>query len=119
LPNASRFDVSTLSTPQTAANRYVNTALIQDPPRYTLGDASLTTPQIRGFGFANEDLGLHKTVPLRERFQLQFRAEFLDLLNRHRFSAIDTNAASPLFGQVSALDAGFYRQTQLGVRLDF
>ena len=40
-------------------------------------------------------------------------------VNRHRFSGIDTNAASPLFGQVTGLDATVYRQTQLGFRVDF
>jgi hypothetical protein len=117
--NASAFDVSAISTPGATANRYVNTALVQDPGRYTLGNASFATAQIRGFGFANEDLGLHKDFLIRERFRAQFRAEFLNLLNRHRYNSIDTNAASPLFGQVTGLDGSFYRQTQIGARLDF
>jgi hypothetical protein len=114
---ASSFDISTLSTP--GANRYVNATLVRDPAPYTLGNASFATSQIRGFGFANEDLGIQKNFHFGERLRVQFRAEFLNVLNRHRFSTIETNAASPLFGQVTGLDAGQYRQTQAGLRLDF
>jgi hypothetical protein len=115
--NASAFDISTLSTP--GRNQYVNTSLVRDPAPYMLGNASFATSQIRGFGFANEDLGIQKNFRFRERVRAQFRAEFLNVFNRHRFSGIDTNAASPLFGQVTGLDAGAYRQTQVGMRVDF
>ena len=65
-----------------------------------------------------------KTWPCRRCFAFasacaRNRADFLNVLNRHRFSGIDTNAASPLFGQVTGLDATVYRQTQLGFRVDF
>jgi hypothetical protein len=115
--SASTFDVSTLST--SGHNRYVNTALVRDPVPYTLGNVSFATSQIRGFGFANEDLGIQKNFRFHDRFRAQLRAEFLNVFNRHRFSGIDTNAASPLFGQVTGVDAGLYRQTQVGMRLDF
>jgi len=115
--SASAFDISTLSTP--GRNRYVNPTLVRDPAPYTLGNASFATSQIRGFGFANEDLGIQKNFHFGDRVRAQIRAEFLNVLNRHRFSGIDTNAASPLFGQVTGLDAGFYRQTQVGMRLDW
>jgi hypothetical protein len=49
----------------------------------------------------------------------QLRAEFLSVFTRHQFSGIDTNSASPLFGQVTGVDMGTYRQTQIGVRVDF
>jgi hypothetical protein len=115
--NAARFDVSTLSTP--GFNGYVNTALVHDAAPYTLGNASFATSQIRGFGFANEDLGIQKNFRFHDRVRAQLRAEFLNVLNRHRFSSINTNAASPLFGQVTGVDAGAYRQTQIGMRVDF
>ena len=116
--NSATFDISSISIPGTP-NQYINAKLVQDPARYTLGNASFATSQIRGFGLANEDLGLHKDFQIRENLRAQFRAEFLNVLNRHRYNTIETNSASPLFGQVTGLDGGFYRQTQLGVRLDF
>jgi hypothetical protein len=116
--NSATFDISSISIPGTP-NQYINAKLVQDPARYTLGNASFATSQIRGFGLANEDLGLHKDFQIRENLRAQFRAEFLNVLNRHRYNTIETNTASPLFGQVTGLDGGFYRQTQLGVRLDF
>jgi hypothetical protein len=113
------FDAAGISTPGLAANRYVNISLVQDPARYTLGNASFATSQIRSPGFRNEDLGIQKAFSIRERVSVQLRLEFLNVLNRHRFGGIDTNAASPLFGQVTGIDAGFYRQTQAGLRLGF
>jgi len=115
----SRFDVASLSTPGSASNLYVNTTLVKDPAPYTLGNAGFATLQIRGFSFANENLALEKSFSLAEKFRVQFRAEFLDAFNRHRLNSIETNAASPLFGQVTGVDSGFYRQTQVGLRLDF
>ncbi|MBZ5728873.1 MAG: TonB-dependent receptor [Acidobacteriia bacterium] len=117
--DAAHFDLSTVSTPGERANLYVNTALVTDAPRYGLGNASFLTSQIRGFGSATEDGSLQKNFLVREGMRLQFRLEFFNLLNRHRFSSIETNAASPLFGQVTGMDASFYRQTQVGARLDF
>ncbi len=115
--DASRFDISTLSSP--GNNRYVTAGLVRDAQPYTLGNAAFATSQIRGFPFFNEDLGVQKDFRIREGFRVQLRAEFLNVLNRHRFSSIETNAASPLFGQVTGVDANQYRQTQVGLRIDF
>jgi len=113
-----RFDMSLVSTPGTSAHRYVNTAIVRDPPRYVRGNASYRFSQIRGFAFYGEDFGLRKNFTVKERFRFQIRGEWLNAFNRHRFTAIDTNPASPLFGQVVGV-SDVPRQAQVGIRLDF
>jgi hypothetical protein len=54
----------------------------------------------------------------REGIRVQFRAEFLNLMNRHRFTGINTNPASPLFGQISGVSDN-PRKIQFGIRADF
>ncbi len=53
-----------------------------------------------------------------EGVRVQFRAEFLNMFNRHRFSGINTTASSPLFGQVTGVSDD-RRQIQFGIRADF
>jgi hypothetical protein len=52
-----------------------------------------------------------------------FRAEFLDLFNRHYLGGIVTNPTRPLFGQVTAVgnkdNTETSRTIQFGMRLDF
>ncbi len=61
---------------------------------------------------------LQKNFVPKEGIRVQFRAEFLNLFNRHRFSGFNTNPASPLFGQISGVTDD-RRQIQFGVRADF
>jgi len=121
--DSSMFDMSLISSPGASVNQYINTAVITDPPAYVRGNASFRLSQIRDFPFYSEDVGVQKNFTIADKFRLQFRAEFLNLFNRHRltFNASDgaLDTASPLFGQVSGVDSTLYRQTQLGVRLDF
>ena len=68
--------------------------------------------------------GIRKTSSLQKNFmphegvRVQFRAEFLNLLNRHQFTGINTNPASPLFGQISGVSDN-PRKIQFGIRADF
>ena len=114
----SRFDMSQVSTANYAAHRYVETSLVKDPPRYVRGDASRMLSQLRGFAFYSDDISLQKNFRITERARVQFRAEFLNMFNRHRFSAIITTPASPLFGQITGVSDD-RRQIQFGLRADF
>lgn len=53
---------------------------------------------LTGPGFFNVDLSLSRSFPLREQRQLEFRADFFNLLNRPNFST----PSSPTGAQVSA-----------------
>ena len=49
---------------------------------------------------------------------MQLRAEFLNLFNRHYPGWVETNVASPLFGQVTSVGSD-RRQIHFGIRADF
>jgi len=115
----SKFDLSNVSTPGFAAHKIINTKIVRDTRRYELGNAAFRVSQARGFPYYTEDMGLHKNFTVAEKYRFQIRWEMLNALNRHRFSTIETHPASPLFGQVTGVDGGFYRTMQLGARLDF
>lgn len=114
----SNFQMNNISVGGTTAHKYINTALVQDPPRYVRGNASRMMDGLRGFAYYSDDSSLQKNFYPVERVRIQLRAEFLNMFNRHRFSGINTSAASPLFGQVTGVSDD-RRQIQFGIRGDF
>jgi hypothetical protein len=118
--NASNFDMTDISSPRTD-KKYIDTSKIIDPAsidRYLRGNAARMISQLRNFPTYSEDTSLQKNFVPREGVRIQFRAEFLDLLNRHRFSGFNTDPASPLFGQISGVSDD-RRQIHFGIRADF
>ena len=78
---------------------------------------NLSKGALRGFGFFNVDMGLFKTFMVRERFTVQFRAEFFNFLNRANFNAPVTAVNAGGFGAVqSARDP---RIGQLALKFNF
>lgn len=65
------------------------------------GDLGRNT--LRGFGFAQVDLGVHRDFPLHEAIKLQFRAEMFNVFNHPNFAPPDGNLADPTFGQSTEL----------------
>jgi hypothetical protein len=116
--DSSNFDMSRVSTAGTAAHRYVDVTLVQDPARYTRGNSAYRYSQLRGFAFYSDDFALQKNFKPMEGMRVQFRGEFLNLFNRHRFSTINTNPANPLFGQITGVSDD-RRQIQFGIRADW
>jgi hypothetical protein len=63
------------------------------------------------------DVSLFKTVTIRERFRLQIRPEFFNILNRTNFGLPGSTVGSPTNGVItSAADA---RVIQLAIKLAF
>jgi hypothetical protein len=112
------FDMSRVSTAGTAAHKYFDTSLIRNTGRYERGNAAYRYSQLRTPWFMSDDFSLQKNFKPMEAMRIQFRAEFLNLFNRHRFSGINTDAASPLFGQVTGV-SNDRRQIQFGIRADW
>ncbi len=63
------------------------------------------------------DASIVKDIPVREGFNLQFRAESFNVANHPNFSVPVADLASPNFGRI--LSAGPARLTQFGVKLLF
>jgi hypothetical protein len=57
---------------------------------------------LRGPGFYNWDLSLHKDFHLTERFKLQFRGDFLNAFNRVNLAAPNTTVATSTTGVITA-----------------
>jgi len=85
-----------------AGNRYFNPAAFSNPEGHTLGNGKRLYTELRGFGYAGEDLGLMKNFRIRERAGVQLRAEFLNVFNRRYFADPNTNMGdSSTFGYVT------------------
>ncbi|HTM14550.1 MAG TPA: carboxypeptidase regulatory-like domain-containing protein [Bryobacteraceae bacterium] len=83
-----------------------------------LGRGTYTGP-----GLAEVDMSVFKNIPLSERFRLQFRAEFFNLLNR---ANLGTPSANVFSGTSVSASAGLIttlattpRQIQFGLKLTF
>ena len=100
--------------------QFFDTACYALPAPGTLGNA----PRNSLFGprFWIWDAGLHKNGKIiGERFQYQFRAEAVNVLNHPIPNGINTNINSGSFGQINSLYApnSDQRSMQLGLRLLF
>jgi len=118
--NSSTFDMTDIST-ALPDKKYIVTSAVVDPvvfDRYARGNAPRLISQLRNFPVYTEDGSLQKNFVPREGMRVQFRAELLNLANRHRFIGINTNPASPLFGQISGVSDN-PRKIQFGIRADF
>lgn len=118
--NPSSFDMTDISSPR-PDKKYFVTSMVVDPVtinRYARGNAPRRIDQLRGFAFYSDDGSLQKNFVPVERVRVQFRAEFLNMFNRHRLSGFNTSPASPLFGQINGVSSD-RRQIQFGIRADF
>lgn len=118
--DASKFDMTDISNTR-PDKTYFNTSMVVDPvkiDRYARGNAARMVNQLRGFALYSDDSSLQKNFVPKEGVRIQFRAEFLNMFNRHRLSGFNTNPASPLFGQISGVSDD-RRQIQFGIRGDF
>ena len=120
--NSSDIDMSRINQPS-AANKYINTSVFVDPitiGRYQRGNTSYLLSQLRGPWQLSENLSLQKNFHPMESLRVQLRADALNAFNRTLWGNIETNAASPLFGQVTGESDWFSpRKIQFGVRADW
>ncbi len=89
------------------------------PPSGRFGNSARGV--IRGPGMNNWDISLFKNLPVKERMNLQIRAELFNFFNHVSFTGIGTSlpssATSSTFGQVTGV--GPARTLQLGLKLNF
>jgi Carboxypeptidase regulatory-like domain/TonB-dependent Receptor Plug Domain len=102
-------------------NQWFNPAAFILPTPGTYGNLGRGT--LAGPGLADVDLSLFKNTSITEKTNLQFRAEFFNILNRSNYGPPNTTvfsgtAVSPSAGLITTT-ATFPRQIHLGVKLIF
>ncbi len=102
-------------------NQWFNPAAFILPTPGTYGNLGRGT--LSGPGLADVDFSVFKNTGLTERTDLQFRAEFFNILNRSNYGPPNTTvfssgAVSPSAGLITTT-ATFPRQIQLGLKLIF
>ena len=74
-----------------AVDSYLNPAAWSQPAPYTFGTASVTEPNLRSFAIHNQDFSIIKRTYIKERMNVEFRAEFFNIFNQVTFGAPSTN----------------------------
>jgi len=104
-----------LSSDQRSPARWFNTAAFQAAPQFTLGNA-LRNP-VRGTNYRDADIAFIKHTPLRERANLEFRAEIFNLTNTPAFGQPNGIVGSSAFGTITAT-ATDPRVIQFGLKVN-
>ena len=93
--------------------RWFDTAAFAIAPQFTLGTSSRNP--VRGPGYRNIDLAIIRMIPLRERMDLEIRAEIFNLTNTPPLANPNGVAGSAAFGTITS--AGDPRVIQLALKL--
>jgi len=119
------FDRALFNPAGGISNQYFPASVASAPPYGQLGTGTRAVSALRCPGVDSENAGLMKNFPFGHdgRFDLQFRAEFYNLLNRHSYflNGCQGTTATPTssnFGQVLGV-TGSPRSGQFAVRFTF
>jgi len=114
---ANRLKSGYLPKDQRTLDRWFDTTAWAPAPAYTLPNGSRTEPNIRNPGIKSFDLSLSRTQHIRERFRLQFRAEFFGAFNTPQFGEPNGSVNAVNFGRITS--ASGTRNIQLGLRMSY
>ena len=103
-----------LPSSQQTLNAFYDTKCFVPPPQYAFGNAGRNI--LIGPGLGTWDLGADKDFTLTERFALQFRSEFFNILNRANFGLPNGSIGSPSAGTITTVITNA-RQIQFALRL--
>jgi hypothetical protein len=116
---------ATLPSSERTVLRWFDTEAFRNPPNFVIGNVPRTLPTTRGPGLFDVALSVFKTLRIREKVRLEFRAEAFNALNHVNYNDPNTtfrpNAqglnSNPDLGRItSSLNA---RALQFGLRLAF
>ncbi len=88
------------------SDRLINRDAFRNPAPFSFGDAALSYNALRNFATLGEDFSLIKNTRVGERVSIETSAQFINALNRHRFTDINANFTNPTFGQASGSNIG-------------
>ena len=113
--------LTSCSDVQVGTTRLLNINAFTNNDRFSIPTASRTIPDARGCGAYSENISLMKRFHLTERLNLQFRSEFYNLVNRHKWADPSANSNSPGdFGKVLSIDPAIQPRTiQFAVKVEF
>ena len=85
------------------------------------GDAPRVLPAFRGCAWLDEDFSVQKRFFIREGMKLEFRSEFYNIFNRHKYADPGLNINNPgTFAQVVSTDGSYQpRLIQFAIKLNF
>jgi hypothetical protein len=104
-----------LSSDQRTLTRWFDTSAFAQPAQFTFGNSPRAA--LRGDSRQTVDSTLSREFPLTERFKLDFRGEFYNLLNHTNFDLPGHVYGAANFGSVLSAQPG--RAIQLGARISF
>jgi outer membrane receptor protein involved in Fe transport len=105
-----------LPSGQRSIHEWYNTACFVTPPLYTFGNTGRNV--LIGPGLQTWDLGADKDFRITERFKLQFRSEFFNILNHANFGLPNSSIGSTAAGTITGVLTNA-RQVQFALRLHF
>ena len=89
------FDISNQGA---TSNQYFDKSNFSNPAYGEFGQGPGRFEQLRGFGWAGEDLGLMKNFTFGSRYSLQFRLELINVFNRQYYTDPVTTSGVPTSG---------------------
>jgi Carboxypeptidase regulatory-like domain len=98
---------------------YFNPAAFAAVPSYQFGNVSRYLPDVNNPSDFDTDMLIEKSIPIRERMHLTFRAELFNAFNNVNFSGPVTSITSSSFGRISLTQSNNPRQVQFALRLAF
>ncbi len=104
-----------LPSDQRTAGRWFDSTAFVNPAPYTFGNSPRSG--LRGAPVVTTDMTLEKSFAIRERFRLDLRGEFYNVLNRAIFNVPDFILGDAAFGAVTS--ARPPRSGQVAARLSF
>ncbi|MBI3680542.1 MAG: TonB-dependent receptor [Acidobacteria bacterium] len=98
--------------------RWLDGSVFSNPATYSFGTTPRTFNGCRSDGTSQVDFTVTKNTKLRERLNLQVRAEVFNISNSPRFSPPNANFGNPQFGVVNA-QSNLPRIVQFGLKLSY
>jgi outer membrane receptor protein involved in Fe transport len=95
--------------------RWLDSSVFSNPPLYAFGNTPRTFNGCRSHGTAQVDTTLTKNTKIRERLNVQFRAEVFNLSNTVRFAPPNASFGNPQFGTINA-QSNLPRIVQFGLK---